>query len=314
MPLCLEGCDQEDQWGTRACFADSAQRQGPGWGRVRSTSCSISLHEWNPTEFQIIISNTNLKAVSEFCLLGRPTVWVSKKRNKKRTAHLSGEIVKKGPGDLSSVSRAVQQCTWLQGPWRQASKPPPKALLKLVREYGLEAMDCEIYVVHKWDDDQWTSHRTVKAPQRQGFPPHYLRCVAQGWHLLPTRICAKFFISITSLTFHRELFLFLSSPPTWGSSPERFSNLPNITQPLSGKGGIWSSADLTSKQMLLSTAALYPQQAFGNICVCINYHDSWASIIGWYRQTLYNEAYKSLILLILWDRNFPKSNVPADLT
>lgn len=85
------------------------QHRGRNWDEVgRSTSCSISLHEWNPTEFQIIISNSDLKVVSEFCLLGRPIVWVSKKkknRNKKRTARLLGEIVKMGPRDLSPVSR-----------------------------------------------------------------------------------------------------------------------------------------------------------------------------------------------------------------
>lgn len=81
-------------------------------------------------QFQIIISNTDLKAVSEFCLLGRLIVWVSKKTEIKKELHASrGKLSKRDPEIqvlLTGLSSCVHQCSLLEG----ALKPLPNALLK----------------------------------------------------------------------------------------------------------------------------------------------------------------------------------------
>lgn len=107
------------------------QHRGRNWDEAgRSTSYSISLHKWDSTEFQIIISSTDLKAVSEFCLLGRLIVWVSKKTEIKKELHASrGKLSKRDPEIqvlLTGLSSCVHHCSLLEG----ASKPLPKALLK----------------------------------------------------------------------------------------------------------------------------------------------------------------------------------------
>ena len=160
--------------GSEACIVDSAQRQDLGQDR-KPALCSISLYKWNPAEFRIIINNTVLKAVSEFCLLGRPIVWINEKKKtnievKKNCTPLRGNCQNGTPRSkfcLAGPSSYIHCHSGLEDRYQA-----------LLPRFYLNKRECQARS-NRPKHTLSTSKTTINGENswETGIPPHYLRSV-----------------------------------------------------------------------------------------------------------------------------------------